>query len=60
MNDVTTVILIVAGLIVGLILLAFLFLGGRYFKLWLRAFFTRARVGIVNLVMMSLRKVNPV
>jgi uncharacterized protein YqfA (UPF0365 family) len=31
----------------------------KYFKLWLRAFVTRAKIGPLNLVFMSLRKVNP-
>ena len=30
-----------------------------YFKLWLRAFVTRARIGPFSLLFMSLRKVNP-
>jgi len=43
----------------GLIGLLFLALFARYFKLWLRAFMTRARIGPLTLVFMSLRKVNP-
>jgi len=45
--------------VVGLVLLVFLALFTKYFKLWLRAFVTRARIGPLNLVFMSLRKVNP-
>lgn len=45
--------------IVGLIVLLVIILGGKYFKLWLRAFVTRARIGLMTLVFMSLRKVNP-
>lgn len=37
----------------------FVFLFGKYFKLWLRAFVTRARIGPFTLIFMSLRKVNP-
>jgi uncharacterized protein YqfA (UPF0365 family) len=42
--------------ILGLI---FLFLFGKYFNLWLRAFVTRARIGPIQIVAMSLRKINP-
>jgi uncharacterized protein YqfA (UPF0365 family) len=44
---------------VGLLAIIFLFLFGRYFKLWLQAFVTRAKIGPLHLVFMSLRKVNP-
>jgi uncharacterized protein YqfA (UPF0365 family) len=43
----------------GMIGLTFLYLFFRYFKLWLRGFVTRAKIGPINLVFMSLRKVNP-
>lgn len=59
MNDPQTLIALVAGGIAALLVLIFLFLFGRYFKLWLRAFVTRARIGPLALVFMSLRKVNP-
>jgi uncharacterized protein YqfA (UPF0365 family) len=58
-NNITTVILIVAAGVLAVILLVFLFLFGKYFNLWLRAFVTRARIGPLSLVFMSLRKVNP-
>ena len=45
--------------IAALIVLVFLVLFLRYFNLWLRAFVTRARIGPLTLVFMSLRKVNP-
>jgi uncharacterized protein YqfA (UPF0365 family) len=45
--------------ILGLLLLIFLFLFARYFKLWLRAFVTKAKIGPLSLVIMSLRKINP-
>ena len=45
--------------VAGLIALIFLVLFLRYFNLWLRAFVTRARIGPLTLVFMSLRKVNP-
>lgn len=37
----------------------FVVLFGKYFKLWLRGFVTKARIGPLALVFMSLRKVNP-
>jgi len=53
-------LLVVAGTgFLILVLIIFLFLFARYFKLWLRAFVTRARIGPLSLVFMSLRKVNP-
>ena len=45
--------------IVGLFTLVFLFLFAKYIKLWIRSFFSRARIGPFRLVMMSLRKINP-
>lgn len=51
-------VLLAIGFVV-LLLLIFLFLFSKYFKLWLRAFVTRARISPLTLVFMSLRKVNP-
>jgi uncharacterized protein YqfA (UPF0365 family) len=52
--------LIVVGVVLFVLLgLVFLVLFGRYFKLWLRGFVTRAGIGPHTLVFMSLRKVNP-
>jgi uncharacterized protein YqfA (UPF0365 family) len=39
--------------------LTFVFLFGKYFNLWLRAFVTRTRIGPLALIGMSLQKVNP-
>lgn len=58
-SDVTTVILWMLAGIGGMLLLVFAFLFLRYFNLWLRAFVTRAKIGPITLVFMSLRKVNP-
>ncbi len=44
--------LVILGLVV-------LFLFGKYFNLWLRSFVTRARIGPIHIVAMSLRKVSP-
>lgn len=53
------IVFILVLAIFGLIGLAFVVLFAKYFKLWLRAFFTRAQIGPASLVFMSLRKVNP-
>lgn len=45
--------------VVVIILLAVLIVVAKYFDIWVRAFFSRARVGLLNLILMSLRKVNP-
>lgn len=49
---------VVIGFII-LVGLVFLILFIRYFKLWLRAFVTRARISPLGIVVMGLRKVNP-
>ena len=59
MSETTWVILFVLLAVLALLALVFLVLFGKYFNLWLRAFVTRARIGPLNLVFMSLRKVNP-
>jgi uncharacterized protein YqfA (UPF0365 family) len=43
----------------GVFILAAAFLVIRYFKLWLRSYVTKAKIGMLTLVFMSLRKVNP-
>jgi uncharacterized protein YqfA (UPF0365 family) len=55
----TRVFLIVVVAICALVGLMLFVLFLKYFKLWLRSFVTRARIGPFNLVFMSLRKVNP-
>ena len=47
---------IIAALVIGA---AFLVMFLMFFNLWLRAFVTRAGIGILRLVTMKLRKVNP-
>lgn len=42
-----------------IVLLAVLIVVAKYFDIWVRAFFSRARVSLLNLILMSLRKVNP-
>ncbi|MGD9854852.1 MAG: flotillin-like protein FloA [Planctomycetaceae bacterium] len=50
-----TWLLIVAAVILGVSLLVV----GRYFSLWLRAYVTGTRIGVLSLMLMSLRKVDP-
>lgn len=59
MDDVTNVIIMAFIVVAILVLLVFVGLFARYFKLWLRAFVTRAQINPLTLVIMSLRKVNP-
>lgn len=49
----------IGGIFLVFIGIIFVFLFGKYFNLWLRSFVTRARIGPLSLVFMSLRKVNP-
>lgn len=58
-NSTLMIFIFVAVAIFGLFFLAFLILFSRYFQLWLRAFVTKAKIGPLSLVSMSLRKVNP-
>lgn len=53
------VLLIIGGFFVAIFGLVFVFLLGKYFKLWIRALVTRAKIDPFTLVFMSLRKVNP-
>ena len=55
----TQVILLVLLGIFGLFLLVMCVMLARYFNLWLRAFVTKARIGLMRIVFMALRKVNP-
>lgn len=59
MDNLTSVVLMAFLAIAALVGLVFVGLFARYFKLWLRAFVTRAAIGPLTLVIMSLRKVNP-
>lgn len=54
--DVFMVVLAGAGI---LALIVFLAVFARYFGLWIQCKFTRTGIGFLNLLMMSLRKVNP-
>ncbi|MCA9115920.1 MAG: flotillin-like FloA family protein, partial [Planctomycetaceae bacterium] len=58
-DDSTTQVAIIVIGIVCFFGLIFLAVFARYFKLWLRGFVTRAKIGPLHLVFMSLRKVNP-
>ena len=43
----------------GIVLLVFLFVIGQYFNLWLQALLSGARVRLIDLIMMRIRKVRP-
>jgi uncharacterized protein YqfA (UPF0365 family) len=53
------IILTIVGVVFGILFLVFLGLFARYFNLWLRGFVTKAKIGPMRLVFMSLRKINP-
>jgi len=53
--DILTVVLIVVALVV----FALVLIVAAFFKLWLQALLSGARVGLVNLIAMRLRKVSP-
>lgn len=59
MNDFWQILLIVAIGFAALFAVVSLAIIAAYFKLWLRAFVTRARIGPFALLRMSLQKVNP-
>lgn len=55
----TSTPLLVLLIIIGIIILAAIMIFLRYFSLWIQALFSGARVSIIELIGMSLRKVNP-
>jgi uncharacterized protein YqfA (UPF0365 family) len=55
MNTVVILLLTVGGIV----LLVFLFVIGQYFNLWLQALLSGARVRLIDLIMMRIRKVRP-
>ncbi|MEM1303728.1 MAG: flotillin-like protein FloA [Planctomycetota bacterium] len=55
----SSTITLVISIIVLLIVLVIFAVVGRYFRLWVQAFTTGAGVGILDLIRMSFRKVNP-
>lgn len=52
-------LLLIVVLFLGILFLVAVFLFGKYFNLWLRAFTSRAKISPLHLIGMSLRKVNP-
>ncbi len=56
--EISTAVLVVI-IVVALILLALLFFVARFFALYIQALFARAKVGMGELIGMSLRKVDP-
>ncbi len=55
----TGVIGLVIAVVVFLFMLVFLAIFARYFGLWIQCKMTRAGIGFVSLVMMTIRRVNP-
>lgn len=58
MKLLTPILIVGAALVGGIVLLLALMVFTKYFNLWLQAFVTRARVSMISLIAMSLRKVN--
>ncbi|QDT51473.1 SigmaW regulon antibacterial [Symmachiella dynata] len=58
MDDPQFLIMAAVFLIGGLLFLVVAFVGIKYFNIWLRAFVTRTGIGILQLIGMSLQKVN--
>lgn len=58
-DDLPRILMMIGIGFAGLLVLVALAVCAAYFKLWLRAFVTRARIGPFSLLFMSLRKVNP-
>lgn len=58
-GDMWKVLIVLGVIFLGILGLIFLFMFGKYFNLWLRSFVTKARIGPLTIVAMSLRKVNP-
>lgn len=50
----TVALIIVAAILTGLLIVL-----GRYFSLWLQAYLTGTRIGLVDLVLMALRGIDP-
>jgi len=59
MQEIMTILFWVGIVFAVLVVIVLLAVFAAYFKLWLRGFVTRARIGPFALVFMSLRKVNP-
>jgi len=57
--DLSSQIYLLVGIVVFIAMLVFLAVFARYFGLWIQCKMTRAGVSFLNLVMMSIRKVNP-
>lgn len=52
-------ILLIAALVVALLVILFAFVFVRFFRLWIQSVTTGAGIGLLDLVAMTLRKVNP-
>ena len=59
MDDVLKILPLLLGGFAVLLALIFFAVFARYFNLWLRSYFTKAKIGPFAIVFMALRKVNP-
>ena len=59
LSKLTAVFIGMGAFVLVILGIIFLFLFGRYFNLWLRAFVTKTKIGPLAIVAMSLRKVSP-
>ena len=50
---------IIGGIFVAIVMLVILGLLARYLSLWVQCYFSKAGISLVDLVIMSIRKVNP-
>ncbi len=58
-NDVVTTLLVLAGLVAAVMVLVIFGVVVAYFRLWIQSFLTKARIGFLDLLGMSFRKVSP-
>ncbi|MDO8942728.1 MAG: flotillin-like FloA family protein, partial [Desulfobacterales bacterium] len=59
MKEILSIVMIVVSILAGLVVFVSIAVFLAFFKLWLRAFVTRARIGPFSLLFMWLRKVSP-
>ncbi|MCA9080863.1 MAG: flotillin-like protein FloA [Planctomycetaceae bacterium] len=50
---------IIAGVFIAIVMLVALALVARYLGLWVQCYFSKADIGLIELIIMSIRKVNP-
>jgi uncharacterized protein YqfA (UPF0365 family) len=58
-GDITTIVMIIGCLIAGVVALVLLAVFARYFRLWIQSKTTSAGIGLLDLLGMTFRRVNP-